>query len=279
MEFLTAISYQNLERYIEALETLKEVVAYREKHISEKPDDYIRALVLQANIFSQYYEANRDQPDTMALAIQYMEKAYNEAHRVLAETSVLLIEVDLTYARLLMELHLWEKSYSVLIKTYEQLFVINQGRNVYIDEVGFMLSTALIETGKVNEAFDMLESLEGSAKEYMEGSELFVLRCQLEKGISLSKSGKHQEAKECLLNGLNQGKELYDYREKIVLKLAYAVAVEEYFLEAYAESMEQLNEILPHARALYSDNSEFVYMIKAQMIRCEKAKVKLIKPC
>jgi len=33
-----------------------------------------------------------------------------------------------------------------------------------------------------------------------------------------------------------------------------------------------LNEILPHVIKLFTDNSEFVYMIKAQMIRCEEAR-------
>jgi len=265
-------SYQNLERYVEALETLKEVVEYREKHVSEKPDDYIRALVLRASIYAQYYESNRDQPDTMALALQYGKKSYDEAHRVLAETSVLLVEVDLMYARLLMDLHLWQEAHPVLTKVYEQLLVVNQGRNVYIDEVEFMLATVLIETGKIHEAFDRLEGLEDSAKEYIEGSERFILRCQLEKGISLSKLGSHQEAKECLINALSKGKHLYGYSEKIVLKLAYAIAVEDYFLNAYDECMNQLNEILPHVIKLFTDNSEFVYMIKAQMIRCEEAR-------
>jgi len=130
----------------------------------------------------------------------------------------------------------------------------------------------LIETGKIHEAFDRLEGLEDSAKEYIEGSERFILRCQLEKGISLSKLGSHQEAKECLINALSKGKHLYGYSEKIVLKLAYAIAVEDYFLNAYDECMNQLNEILPHVIKLFTDNSEFVYMIKAQMIRCEEAR-------
>lgn len=268
-----AISYQNMEQYTDALETIKEVIDYREKHILESPDEYIRALVLRVSIFEQYYESNRDQPDTMALAMQYGEKAYDEAHRVLAESSVLLMEVDLMYVRLLMDLRLWSKAYPILMKVYNQLLRINQGRNAYIDEVEFMLATVSMEIGKSQKAFELLEGLEYSAKEYTEGSDLFVLRCQLEKGISLSKAGNHQEAKACLLNGFAKGKRLYDYSEKIVLKLAYAIAVEEYFLGCYDDCLDLLNEILPHVKTNYSDNSEFVYMIKAQKIRCEEAKL------
>uniref|UniRef100_UPI0040568950 tetratricopeptide repeat protein n=1 Tax=Agathobacter sp. TaxID=2021311 RepID=UPI0040568950 len=267
-----ATSYQNMEQYTEALEILKEVTAYREKHILENPDDYIRALALQVNIFSQYYESDVEQPDTMALAIAYGRKAYDEAHRVLAESSVLRMEVDLIYARLLMRLRLWSEAHPVLTGVYHRLLEMNQGRNAYIDEVEFMLAAATMEIGKFQKAFELLEGLESSAKEYTEGSDLFVLRCQLEKGISLSKSKNHQGAKACFLNGLQKGKHLYGYNEKIVLKLAYAAAVEDYFLGDCEKCMEQLNEILPHVTTVFSDNSEFVYMIKAQIIRCKEAK-------
>lgn len=267
-----ATSYHHLKKYKEALEILKEVIVYREKHISDNPEDYIKALTFRVSVFTEYYEYNMDQPKIIESALQYGKQAYDEAHRILKDGSVLRLEVDVIYARLLMNLRVWSEAHFILSKVYTQLLNINQGRNAYIDEIEFMLATTSVEIGNDKEALELFEHLEESAREYSEGSELFSLRCQLEKGISISKGGDHQEAKMYLINAHDNAKKIYGYSEKIVLNLAYAVAVEDYFLENYDDSIEKLKNILPHVIMLFSENSKFVYMIKRHIIRCEEAK-------
>lgn len=267
------VSYQNLGQYDKALETFREVLEYRKQHVSDNPQDYIRALVLRFSIFMQYYEANVDVPDAIQLALQYGEEAYGEAHRLLEDGDSLLIEVDLSYARLLMRLHLWSEARSVLESVYSKLLDVNQGRNAYVDEVEFLLASVLTETGEYQRGLTLFEKIEANAKEYEEESERFLLRCQLEKGIGLSKGGQHEKARECLETAFLAGKQQYGYREIIVLQLAYAKAVEDYFLGCYDVCISQLKELLVHANALLSDGSIVVYMCKEMIIRCEQEKL------
>lgn len=267
-----ATSYQSLEQYSDALETLNKVISYREKHKEENPDDYIRALALRIQIFMQYYQSNREETGAWQMAIQYCEEAYREATSFFDSSSLFCIEIARTYARLLIEAREWKDALTILERVHNALIEINQGRNAYIDEVTFMLATALTETGNAQKAFELFESLEGNAKDYPEGSEIFVLRCQLEKGISLSAGGRHADAKESLAVAYDKAKNTLGLKEKLVIELGYAIAVEEYFLHNYDEGIERLTEILPYAAIYLNDNDIVIYMIKNLLIKCKEEK-------
>lgn len=269
-----AVSYLNLKQYNDALEILDKVIKHRKAHVKENPEDYIRGLVLRSDIYSEYFEENSSRFDILEKRFVYGEKAYDEAHAILEKTSQLLLEVDLMYAKLMMEVRQWEKAYAVLKKVHERLLLINQGRNAYIDEVELMMVTTATEMQNPKEALELIEKLEQVADHDNEDADRLLLRCQLEKSNSLSKSGEHGKAIEVLLLAIKEAVEKYETPNKITLELKYALALEKIFVHEYESSKDVLNSILPYAMQEFSNDSSFVYIIKNQLIRCEEEIIK-----
>lgn len=103
-----------------------------------------------------------------------------------------------------------------------------------------------------------------------EDADRLLLRCQLEKSNSLSKSGEHGKAIEVLLLAIKEAVGKYETPNKITLELKYALALEKIFVHEYESSKDLLNSILPYAMQEFSNDSSFVYIIKNQLIRYEE---------
>lgn len=265
-----AVSYLNMKQYNDALEILEKVIKYRNMHKKDNPEDYIRALVLRSDIYSAHFEENSNQYDILEKRFSYGQEAYDEAHAILDKKSQLLLEVDLMYAKLMMEIMQWDEAYKVLKNVHDSLVQINQGRNAYIDEVELMLITVATEMKSSKEVLELIEKLEKDADLDNDDSERLLLKCKLEKSNSLSKGGEHGKAIDVLLEAIEDAKLKYGIKDKITLELQYALAVELFFVEKYKDCKDLLNSILVYVNETFSAESSFVYMIKKQLIRCEE---------
>ncbi len=263
-----ASSYQHLRNYRMALELTEKIIEYRRLHREQMPEDYVRALFLKGIILNESYKNHFENKELIPQILEALETALGEANRLLAEDNMLTIDMEISYADMMSDLYFWEEALKSYTSARKKLFQINQGRNRQIDVLDYRIAIAMSETGNSAEALGLLDELQKISGEYEDDSEHFSFRCMLEKGNSLSIDGRHEEAREILLDAYERAKEAFGSQETIVLKFAYAAAVEDYFLERYKECLSRLDELYPQIAKQCGKNSAFVFMLKKQRIRC-----------
>lgn len=266
------VSYRNLKEYDNAIKLLKEIILFRKKHIDEDPEDYVKSLLAQAELYKEFYDLNIDDEKVYCLMIEYVQETINESHRLLPKESRNRLETDLIISKITAELRMWKVTIDLLENSYETLLRINNGRNQYIDEVRFTLAIAYSEIGKAERAIKIFEDLEVTSNTYEEGSDRFALRCKLEKGIALSINKKHSEAKACLKDALEEGMRKFQKSEFILVELEYTIALQDYFLGDYDSCIKRLNDLLPYCQGNYTQNNLMKLQVKRQIINCELKK-------